>query len=193
MLNIFSEIREIRAELARLRIDLAKVRLTAIELSLDTENVIHQSEVEIFERIDDSRTALTEQLTRIEAALTPPTAARIVFMEPVGGELKEITDMQMKVDETKKIVAKPVDKFGNEAEIEQGSASWALTDPAAGVLTPAADGKSADFVPAGKIGSPFSIQFSADADLGEGVKAIVGDLPVDLLPGEAVAVELSAQ
>ncbi len=41
-------------------------------------------------------------------------------------------------------------------------------------------------------GSTQRVTDSADADLGEGVKTIAGSLPIELLAGDAVAVEISA-
>jgi hypothetical protein len=184
MANIFEETRQIRAEIARLRSDVHALKLDLKQDLIGTRELFS-------DLIQFAHGSLSDQISRLESVLIPEAADRVLFYVLADGELKGISDMQMKVDAEKTIVAKTVDKFGNEASVEEGSAAWALTDPALGELTAAADGKSAKFVPAGKVGS-LAVQFSADADLGEGVKTIQGELPVELLAGDAVAVELSA-
>lgn len=82
------------------------------------------------------------------------------------------------------------DKLGNAAAVD-GLPSWALTDESLAKLEIAADGMSAMVIPLGPVGS-FKVQVSADADLGEGVKSILGELDIDLLPAEAVVVQIVA-
>lgn len=50
---------------------------------------------------------------------------------------------------------------------------------------------SATLTPIGPLGS-FSVQVKADADLGEGVKEIIGELAVELSAGDAEVIALSA-
>lgn len=192
MLNIFTEIREIRSELARISSSLARLHIQLNQNTALLEKRLTDVERSTADAILTSAATISAQLSRLEAVIIPSEAARVLFYQLVDGNLVEVSQMQMKVDEVKKIIAKPVDKFGNDAAIEDGSALWSLSDPALGSLAPAADGKSADFTPAGQVGSG-KIQFSADADLGAGVVTISGELDVDLLPGQAVAVQLSAQ
>ena len=82
------------------------------------------------------------------------------------------------------------DKFGNAAAVD-GAPVWSLTDPALGALTASEDGMSAEFVPAGAVGSA-RVQCQVDADLGEGVKPILGELEITVLPAEAATVSISA-
>lgn len=72
-----------------------------------------------------------------------------------------------------------------------GLPSWAVTDESLASLTVSEDGMSAMLLPLGPVGS-FQVQVKADADLGEGVKEILGSLDVELAAGEAVSVEIAA-
>jgi hypothetical protein len=114
-------------------------------------------------------------------------AASIVFYNLEG---KEITKMEMKINQKLKVSVGFKDKAGNAAKVD-GLPQWELSDAALGALVVAEDGLSADFSPAGGIGL-CDIKVKADADLGEGVKAIEGQLPLDIQAGEAEVVELSA-
>lgn len=134
---------------------------------------------------------LNERLARIEAALIPAEAARVLFFVFSDGIISEVSNMQMPVDKTLKLMIAPVDKAGNPAKVD-GVPAWSLTDPALGVLAVEADGMSAVFTPAGALGS-LMVQVNADADLGEGVKTIAGELPVEILAGEAVTVNMSGE
>lgn len=82
------------------------------------------------------------------------------------------------------------DKNGNAAKVD-GAPVWALTDETLGRLDVAEGGMSAVFVAAGLAGA-LKIQVKVDADLGEGVKEILGELDVDILGLEAVVVEIIA-
>lgn len=117
-------------------------------------------------------------------------ASAIKFYTTINGQKIGVTKMFLKVSEQLPLSIAIKDKFGNAAKVD-GAPVWALTDPSLGTLTAADDGMSALFVPSGTVGA-FKVQVSADADLGEGVKSIVGELDVELLPGEAVSVEISA-
>lgn len=134
--------------------------------------------------------ALAVTLARIESAVTPSPAARIVFFIEADGEQKEVTQMQLKVSKVLAISFAAKDAKGNLAAVD-GKPSWALTDDSKGSLAVADDGMSAVFSPAGPAGS-VKVQASADADMGEGVQTIQGELQLDLIAGDAVTIELSA-
>lgn len=134
---------------------------------------------------------LIARLEKLEAALIPAEAARVLFFVESDGSLMEVSSMQMVVDKVLKLKIAPVDKFGNPAKVD-GAPAWSLTDPALGALVADADGMGATFTPAGAVGS-LAVQVNADADLGEGVKTLAGELPVELLAGEAVAVNVSGE
>jgi hypothetical protein len=132
---------------------------------------------------------LSELLDAIEVAVIPSEAARFIFMVESDGNFMEIENMQMSVDKVCTLKIAPVDKFGNAAKVD-GMPSWSLTDPSLGALAVDADGMGATFTPSGALGA-LSVQVNADADLGEGVKTIAGELPLELLAGEAAVVNVS--
>lgn len=99
--------------------------------------------------------------------------------------------MFLKVSQKAKISIAIKDKFGNAAKVD-GVPAWALSDDSLGSIQVEADGMSGLFEPKGPIGS-LKVQVKADADLGEGVKEILGELSLDLMAGDAEVVELSAE
>lgn len=153
-------------------------------LGSKVEALRHESVVSF----DEIRFLLIDRLDRLEAILNPPRIAKVVFVVTIGGMKLEITEMQLKVTNKLPLSLKLVDKFGNEAWID-GLPLWALTNPAMGSLAVATDGMSAVLTPVGVLGS-FAVQVSADADMGEGVKVIIGNLPIDLLPGDATEIQI---
>lgn len=119
------------------------------------------------------------------------TAASLVEFYVVTGDTKrKVLFMNLKVSQKLPVSIEIKDKFGNPASVD-GAPTWSLTDPSKGSLAASDDGMSAIFTPAGQVGEVM-IQVSADADLGEGVKAIIGELPVTLVAGEAVSVSVSS-
>lgn len=103
---------------------------------------------------------------------------------------RQVDYMKLKVTQTLPLSIKPVDAKGNPATVD-GAPQWSVSDPTLATITPAADGLSAVLVPLGPLGS-LAVQVSADGDLGEGVKTIVGTAAVDLIGGDAVSVEIVA-
>ncbi len=98
--------------------------------------------------------------------------------------------MKLKISQNLPVSVTFEDKFGNTAQVD-GLPSWAVTDEKLATLEVADDGMSAVVKPTGLAGS-FKVQCSADGDLGEGVKSILGELDIDLLPGDATTVDLKA-
>lgn len=132
---------------------------------------------------------LVSQVKEIVVALTPPEAAKIAFFVEEGGQLKPIGgSMFQKVTEAKKFAIKITDKFGNDAKID-GLPAWAADESLADLVV-AEDGLSAVVTPKGPVGS-FKLQVKADADLGEGVKELLGELAIDLVAGDAEVIAIS--
>lgn len=78
-----------------------------------------------------------------------------------------------------------MDDMGNQAAVD-GVPLWSLADGSHFTLEPAADGMSALLQGTGDvIGSVDQIQVQADADLGEGVIAIVASEDLQLVSGQA--------
>jgi len=119
-------------------------------------------------------------------------ADRIKFyIKLKDGTMKELGgNMFLKITEALPLLIAVKDAQGNAAKVD-GVPQWAVTDDALATLEVAADGFSALVKPKGPIGA-FKVQVRADADLGEPVKEILGELDIDLVAGEAVKVEISA-
>ena len=72
-----------------------------------------------------------------------------------------------------------------------GIPEWSVSDPAILSVTPSVDGLSATVKAIGPLGS-CQVSNTADADLGEGTKPIIGTLDVNVVAGEAVAAVIEA-
>jgi hypothetical protein len=121
-------------------------------------------------------------------------ASHVIFEVKVGDSIFEGEDtmaVQMKNSQHLSMSVKYTDKFGNPAKV-QGVPVWDLSDPSFGSLRVADDGLRAYFDPSGPSGT-CQINNTADADLGEGVKNIVGTIDVNVLPGDAVMVAIDAE
>jgi hypothetical protein len=140
-------------------------------------------------KIGDELEKLNKNIEKIIEFQKPPAASVIRFYVDEGGITKRVVKMFLKVTEQKSVLLRIKDNFGNSASVD-GLPAWALTDPALADIEPAADGMSALLKPKGQLGS-CKIQVKADADLGEGVREILGELDVEFLSGEAVVLELS--
>ena len=116
-------------------------------------------------------------------------AASIEFYSTIGGQKKRITNMFLKVSEALPMGIEIKDKFGNAAQVE-GAPQWAVTSPELATLEVAEGGMSAVLKPTGLVGL-LKVQVSCDADLSEGVKTLLGELEVELLSGEAIAVAIT--
>lgn len=83
-----------------------------------------------------------------------------------------------------------VDAKGNAAKLD-GVPAWAVSDPAGLALTVAPDGLSASVAAVGPVGN-FQVTVAADADLGAGVRELLGILDFEIVAGEAVAITFAA-
>lgn len=98
----------------------------------------------------------------------------------------------LKADEQLKVFVKKFkDKFGNDAKVD-GAPQWSLSDEELGKIESAADGMSCVLTPSGKAGGGV-VNMLADADLGEGVKPLIGSYAFIVEAGSAVAVELDSE
>lgn len=129
---------------------------------------------------------IAKSLKALENAVTVP---RVEFYTLIDGKKEKVKHMFLKVGKKASIPLTIEDVFGNAAKID-GLPVWSMTDTSLATLVVAEDGMSAELTCGTKIGS-FKVQVSADADLGEGVKTIVGEATVDLIPEEAAVIKLA--
>jgi len=87
------------------------------------------------------------------------------------------------------LAIKPLDKRGKPAQVD-GVPVWACSDPLLATVEPSEDGLSC-VVKALDNGSA-QISVSADADLGEGVRALTGTLDLEIVSGEAASLSIIA-
>mgnify|MGYP002390447942 CR=1 FL=1 len=82
----------------------------------------------------------------------------------------------------------PKDKFGNDAQVQDGSVVFVSDDPSIADVQANPDGGpySATVNTGSKVGAT-TVRIQADADLGEGVSQIEGLLTVEVRAGDAVA------
>lgn len=80
------------------------------------------------------------------------------------------------------------DKFGKPARVD-GAPIWSVNDETLCSMVVAEDGMSAEFTALAEGG--VLVNLEADADLGEGVKKIIGQGSINILPLEAIAAVIS--
>src|SRR5690349_2375384 len=81
------------------------------------------------------------------------------------------------------------DRYGNPASID-GDPRWETSDADVLTLTTFEGGRSADIVAAGPAGTA-QVTVRCDADLGDGVRELVGVLDVEVVGGEAVLLAIT--
>lgn len=85
-----------------------------------------------------------------------------------------------------------VDAFGNPATID-GAPVWGVSETGKVEIDVGDDGMTAVVRALGPVTStPVQVNVTADADMGSGVKPIVGVLEVSVIAGDAVAVVITA-
>jgi hypothetical protein len=131
---------------------------------------------------------IVRKIEGLIASIGVPTSVEFTIIH--DGQSRKVTHMFLKITQKLPVSVAFKDSLGNAAQVD-GKPAWAVDNAALATVQVADDGLSAVVVPTGTVGS-FKLQVSADADLGEGVKTILGELPIDLVSGEAVAVELTA-
>lgn len=134
--------------------------------------------------------AIKKTLANIERLLTPEGAAVIEFYLEENGRLIKVEKMQdLKVTENRKALFTVTDLKGNPAKID-GAPKWEVTAPELLVVEPIEGEMAAVLKPVGPLGN-VSVQVKVDADLGEGVKEITGQMDLNLVAGEAAIVSLA--
>ena len=82
----------------------------------------------------------------------------------------------------------PKNRLGKPAQLD-GAPAWATDNSDVIALTPAADGLSCVVAAAGVVGTA-TVQVTADADLSDGVRPIIGTIEVNITAGEAQTIEI---
>ena len=99
--------------------------------------------------------------------------------------------MALLLTDTQKVLLsiQPVDAKGYPAKVD-GVPAWDTSDPTVVDIVPSVDGLSCEvFADAPGIAQ---VTVQADADLGSGVRTIAGTLDIQVEPGEAVGLTITA-
>lgn len=94
------------------------------------------------------------------------------------------------IDRVVTLSIQPVDAAGNPAPVD-GAPVWASSDEALVTVVAAEDGLSAELRPVGALGLA-QISVSADALMGPEIRNLTGLLEVQIVGGEAVALNIVA-
>jgi hypothetical protein len=133
---------------------------------------------------------LKELLKFLKADAQPVAQARVDFYAFNNGKIERVDNMFLKVTQALPLAVAFTDAKGNPAKVE-GAPAWAVTDASLASLVVAEDGMSATLTPMGPLGL-CKVQVTADADLGAGVVNILGEMDIETIAGDAVAVNISA-
>lgn len=129
----------------------------------------------------------TSRIVRILEKILTVGDLRVIFFDR---NKRKVTSMNMKVSQKLPLSISIVDAGGNPALVD-GLPVWSLSDPSMGSFVVSPGGMSAEFQPSGPLGD-VEIQVKADADLGAGVREILGNLPVSIAAGDAVSIQIAA-
>ena len=141
-------------------------------------------------QIKEQLGTLNQNLQTIIELMSPPRASVIRFYTRKDGRTERVKDMFLKVTQSLPLSLKITDKHGNVAAVD-GAPQWSLTDSTLATLDVSTDGMSAVVHPTGVIGV-MKVQVSVDADLGEEVKPILGEIEIEMITGEAEVVAIVA-
>ncbi len=144
--------------------------------------------------LDDLLTWAVEKLLRRRKP-----EGRLAFSIGVPGALKVTTVIfkderttimaELSIDQPGVASITPLDRAGNPARLD-GVPTWTISDPTLATITPSEDGLQCAVQAVGPLGK-VTLSVSADADLGEGVETLSGSAEIDIVAGEAVALNLS--
>ena len=96
----------------------------------------------------------------------------------------------VRADERLPLTITARDRAGNIAPLD-GVPVWSSSDLSLLTLAVAADGLSAFAIPVGPIGT-CRVNVTADADLGDGVRELIGTALIDVMSAEAVTIAIVA-
>jgi hypothetical protein len=137
------------------------------------------------EQLNSNLVQVIDLLQEILQAVTPPPAARIVFI--VGG--KKVTQMQIQDNGSLTVSIAAEDVKGNPVSLDPSAApSWAVDNASLATIVPSADGLSAVVTPVGPLGS-FNVQCSIPAVNAE--SALQGSLAVEVIASAATQIVLN--
>jgi len=165
-----------------------KNKLTGVCVEIEVDPDFEEKLFGYLENTNEYLAHILRVLNRIDAKIPPVELAYSIIFNNNDGQ--RIETMLLKVDSTPKhVLVKAVDSKGNDAKID-GAFLWSSSDETVATVVADADGSGATVSVTGVLGECL-VTARADADLGEGVKEIIGTLPVLVEAGEAVEVRIT--
>ena len=168
--------------------------MTATTYSADEDGIIFN--ININKCHEHTHHAPCGAAARVKWTLGPVQSVPANFVIPRGTanttHKQRSADMALILTDVQKVTLSVsfVDAKGNPATVD-GAPVWSVSDANVLSVTAAADGLSADVLTVGPLGTA-QVSVTADADLGEGVKSLVGTLDVQVVGSEAVAIAITA-
>lgn len=144
---------------------------------------------------------LVSAIDRVADAITQSRSAglRFALVRTYAGDLiqGDITKMNLKNDQQFHVTASFTNKQGGPAAIQAGSAVWESTNPGHFTVTPDPNNELSALVKAnpqsaGGDEAVGIVRLTVDADTGDGVTPLVAELAVNVIPGDADILSLSA-
>lgn len=152
------------------------------------------SQDEEFDEIERLLAEIEADTKKILEAVVPSPATSIRMLITMDGKFVQEGTLPMSqiITATQKFLASVsfVDAKGNPAVVE-GAPVFAASDPAILSIVATASPNAVEVLAVGPVGTA-QVSVTADADLGEGIKPVIGLLDVQVVAGEAVSVAISA-
>lgn len=139
--------------------------------------------------------ALTVDWDKRQICLREPPDPKLMYLRwsisTKDIKVKGVGKMAVTIKDTEKISVEIIvtDAKGNPAKVD-GTPIWNVSDPAGLSFLPSDDGFACDISAVGPLGN-FQATVEVDADMGLGVKSLIGVLDIEVVAGEAVAVSFS--
>ena len=132
---------------------------------------------------------LEQKLDKVLQMVDPAASAKFIgFYITIGGQQEKVEDrMALKYGGREKVELKITNSLGGDAKVD-GVPQWSASPAELLEMKVSEDGMSAEIKHLGKPGS-CELSVLVDADLGEGVKPLIGKATVDLSEGEAVKID----
>lgn len=162
------------------------MRVAEIDTLLMEKLAIILAVLVVFYRLGRIEQRLNQLTRKFAAFLDRERAAVRVAIYPYNSS-KEETKMILKDTQKLPMSIAAVDAKGNPAGAFDAVPAWSVVDAALGSLVVSDDGLSAEFTPAGALGTT-KVQVAA---LASG-KSIVGELEISVVASDAVSIQIQA-
>lgn len=137
--------------------------------------------------------AIHRKVNRILDLLEPGPAVGFIFSAALEGNPPKEIIMNglnaLPIDKTMILSIRPVDSKGNDAPLD-GAPVWQSSNTEVLNLAAAPNGLSVALLPVGPLGA-VTVTVTGDADMGTGIKPIIGSIDIQVTGGEAIAIVIT--